>query len=101
MILKFEVNDLDLHITISDNGSGFDSDHVPARRARGGNGHRIMRERLSDLGGATQIKSARGEGTTLLFIFPMDVAVQYQPRELTLSVTADLHLLNGDSDSLA
>jgi signal transduction histidine kinase len=100
MILKFEVQNLNLHITISDNGSGFDSDNVPARRAGGGNGHRIMRERLIDLGGVTQMKSARGEGTTLLFVFPMSSAAQYQRRELTHSTPTHHHPLNGDSDAL-
>jgi signal transduction histidine kinase len=53
-----------LDIEVTDNGIGFKCD-VPVRRATGGNGLAGMRERAELVGGALEIDSLRGRGTTI------------------------------------
>ncbi len=58
-----------LHLTIRDNGIGFDPDHVP----RGGRQHfglLIMRERVESFGGVLTIAAAPGAGTTITATLP-------------------------------
>jgi signal transduction histidine kinase len=55
-----------LHLTIHDDGAGFDSATAPA-----GNGLRNMRHRAAQLGGTLQIVSTPGTGTTLTLTAPL------------------------------
>jgi PAS domain S-box-containing protein len=54
-------------LEISDNGRGFD---VHAQEDEGGIGMKSMRERAEKLGGGIQVKSANGEGTTIVVRIP-------------------------------
>ncbi len=58
-----------LHLSIQDNGVGFDPEHPP--RSQGGNGLRNMRARAVSIGATLLITSAEGQGTTLLLTLPM------------------------------
>jgi two-component system NarL family sensor kinase len=61
-----------VQLLINDDGIGFDLDHHPARRkAKGGLGLLSMRERATYVGGALNVKSALGEGTTVLAQIPL------------------------------
>jgi signal transduction histidine kinase len=71
VVLKFDAQDGRLLITISDNGRGFDADQSGTSRLGGGNGLRIIRERVSGLGGNFRMESAPGRGTTLFYSFPL------------------------------
>ena len=55
-----------LHLTIHDDGTGFDPAIAPA-----GNGLDNMRRRAAQLGGTLQITSTRGAGTTLTLTAPL------------------------------
>jgi signal transduction histidine kinase len=55
-----------LHLTISDNGCGFDSDH-PAE----GNGLKNMRRRARDMNGRLKIARAPTGGTTIHLVAPL------------------------------
>lgn len=58
-----------LRLSICDDGTGFDPDHVP----RGGRQHfglLIMRERVESFGGALTITSSPGAGTTITATLP-------------------------------
>jgi ligand-binding sensor domain-containing protein/signal transduction histidine kinase len=69
-------SDSTLEIVISDNGGGFD----PPAFATGpedsavcsGNGLRNIRQRIEDIGGHCTVESARGCGTTVRFLLPLD-----------------------------
>ena len=63
-----------LHLTIEDNGCGFDPAAVPepaAKHAGSGLGLAGMRERLLLVGGELDIESSPGLGTTLFVRFPL------------------------------
>jgi two-component system sensor histidine kinase UhpB len=61
-----------LHMTIKDNGRGFDPQAVLQMRYAGEKlGLRSMRERIELAGGLFDIKSAPGQGTTLDFSCPL------------------------------
>jgi PAS domain S-box-containing protein len=61
-----------VQLTINDDGIGFDPDHHPARRKRnGGLGLLGMRERATYVGGALNVKSAPGQGTTITAQIPL------------------------------
>lgn len=55
-----------LHVSVQDNGSGFDPETRP-RSADGHFGLDGIRERLRHFGGAIEIKSSRGSGTKVMF----------------------------------
>jgi signal transduction histidine kinase len=59
-----------LHITVADDGVGFDLAAVPAS---GHYGLATLRERAQELRGEMQIKSAPGAGTTLQFEIPLKI----------------------------
>ncbi|MCB0806392.1 MAG: ATP-binding protein, partial [Bacteroidales bacterium] len=56
-----------LSVRVIDDGKGFD----PAQPNSGGNGLRIMKQRLSDLGGEASISSRPGNGTTIEMKIPI------------------------------
>lgn len=58
-----------LHLSIQDNGVGFDPEHPP--RSQGGNGMRNMRVRADKIGATLLVTSAENQGTTLLLTLPM------------------------------
>jgi signal transduction histidine kinase len=55
-----------LHLTVSDNGKGFDETKV-----RTGNGLRNLRERATEVGGTLNIKSELGKGTEVELRMPI------------------------------
>jgi signal transduction histidine kinase len=68
--VEMTVNAPEFEITVADNGRGFElrstaSVNGAARGPRGGNGLRNMRQRLADIGGACDILSQPGSGTTV------------------------------------
>jgi signal transduction histidine kinase len=63
-----------LHCTIVDDGLGFDVDGVLAKRGDRGLGLLGMRERASAVGGACEIRSRPGGGTTIEIVVPVDSA---------------------------
>ncbi|HVY69142.1 MAG TPA: ATP-binding protein [Verrucomicrobiae bacterium] len=85
--LKFEARDGGLEITIGDNGRGFDPDGLEQRRCGGGNGLRIMRERMTELGGSLQISTAPGEGTVMLLELPLTGEKRSCQREIPRRVS--------------
>jgi signal transduction histidine kinase len=65
-----------LTITITDNGSGFNTGKVSDSKHFG---LEIMRERMAGVGGSVMIKSTEGSGTSLKIIAPLSVG-RKQPR---------------------
>jgi two-component system sensor histidine kinase UhpB len=64
-----------LAISVRDDGRGFDVDSVRERAANGMSLGLIgMEERMTLSGGAFELRSAPGEGTTLLATFPLPPA---------------------------
>jgi signal transduction histidine kinase len=59
-----------LHVTVFDNGAGFDVNAMPA----GHYGLRGMRERVLALGGEFKLESERGRGTILSFSLPIPLS---------------------------
>jgi signal transduction histidine kinase len=51
-----------LHLSVEDNGRGFDPANVPTRTS-GGNGQGNMQARAAALGGTVQVRSGQGQGT--------------------------------------
>jgi signal transduction histidine kinase len=68
--VRLEFADHHLHITVEDDGVGFDHAHVSCDES-GGAGLQIMRERIESLGGRLQIHSAPGKGTRIVAAVPM------------------------------
>jgi PAS domain S-box-containing protein len=66
VILEKKANDIVM--TIRDNGVGFDSEKIAAKRTLGLLG---MRERTSMMGGTYEISSSPGSGTTVLVSIPL------------------------------
>ncbi len=62
--------DAQLHVTVRDNGAGFDVNAMPA----GHYGLRGMRERVLALGGEFKLESERGRGTILSFSLPIPLS---------------------------
>lgn len=61
-----------VHLTIKDDGIGFDPDAPPAKRkGKGGLDLFSMRERAAYMGGALKVKSARGAGTEIEASIPL------------------------------
>ena len=58
-----------LHLSIQDNGVGFDPEHPP--RSQGGNGLRNMRVRADKIGATLLISSLEKQGTLLVLTLPM------------------------------
>lgn len=64
--LNFNVHDEHLHISISDNGRGFE-----LTRMTPGNGLSNIRKRMADCGGSVSIESQPGAGTHVHLIVPL------------------------------
>lgn len=64
--LDLKLEDDGLHISVTDNGSGFDPNSVAPR----GNGLNNMRRRLQSIGGQLDIRSQAGQGTTVAMFIP-------------------------------
>jgi signal transduction histidine kinase len=63
-----------LTITIQDDGKGFDVEESKARaKARGSYGLSNLNDRAKLIGGATEIQSTPGEGTTVRVFVPLEV----------------------------
>ena len=58
-------------VTVRDNGCGFDPSRLSPITQAGHFGLRQMRERILDLGGTLDIRSAIGQGTELRITFPL------------------------------
>jgi signal transduction histidine kinase len=67
--LSLHYNEANLYITISDDGNGFDTTIKPAIRQAG---LKNMETRIKMLGGAMNIRSRPGHGTTLSFTIPFE-----------------------------
>lgn len=60
-----------LELTVSDDGLGFDAEHLPSNGgSSGGLGLRGMRERIERLGGTIYIQSNLGAGTAIVAFLP-------------------------------
>jgi signal transduction histidine kinase len=70
--IRLATNPTMLRCTIDDDGVGFDPADVPQASARPGMGLRGVRDRIEALGGALEISSLPGRGTTLLIIIPLE-----------------------------
>ncbi|MEM8530861.1 MAG: PAS domain S-box protein [Chloroflexota bacterium] len=70
--MHVQAQDTILHLTIRDDGVGFDP-HTAQTRAQYGNSFGLlgMRERVAIAGGKLHITSAEGEGTTVMANFPL------------------------------
>ncbi|MBF4577569.1 sensor histidine kinase [Frondihabitans sp. VKM Ac-2883] len=75
-----------IHITVSDNGAGFDLDQVPEERL----GVRVsILERVQHIGGTAHIRSAPGKGTTVTLNWrpdPPQSAPTRRPGQALLSI---------------
>jgi signal transduction histidine kinase len=70
--VTLDVNGHAVHLTVEDNGSGFEVAAAGAGRGDGrGLGLRGIRERATTMGGDVQIRSAPGEGTTIEVEIPL------------------------------
>jgi signal transduction histidine kinase len=75
--LRLGRRDGQVEVAVSDDGGGFD----PARASeRHGMGLRLMRERVTELGGSFQLDSSPGAGTSLRILLPMGLAAGAPPR---------------------
>lgn len=64
-----------VHLSIKDDGIGFDLKHLPAHRKKSGDlGLLGMRERATYVGGTLEIKSARGTGTAVDVSIPLPLS---------------------------
>ncbi|CAN5822475.1 sensor histidine kinase [soil metagenome] len=64
-----EADDGGIKVTVTDNGRGFNPERVSAH-AMGGVGLKGMEERIALIGGSLDIRSQRGEGTTIKLTLP-------------------------------
>jgi ligand-binding sensor domain-containing protein/signal transduction histidine kinase len=64
---ELTLRDRQLCLAVSDDGTGFDAD----ARDGGGNGLPSMKKRAEQIGGSLQVKSGRGQGTTILLTIPL------------------------------
>lgn len=69
MAIRLERKQGVLHLSIHDDGIGFDPEKPP--RSQGGNGLRNMRARATKIGATLLITSGEDQGTTLLLTLPM------------------------------
>ncbi len=64
IVIEAKAEGKDIVIEIRDNGSGFDTNSNDS-----GNGLNNMKKRMKEIGAAFEIKSAKGEGTTVILTF--------------------------------
>jgi signal transduction histidine kinase len=75
--LRLQRRDGQVEVLVSDDGGGFD----PARAGeRHGLGLRLMRERVTELGGDFQLDSSPGGGTSVRILLPLGLAAGAPPR---------------------
>jgi signal transduction histidine kinase len=67
--IRLQAEDAALCFTVSDDGAGYDARHTPI-----GSGLRNMSDRLAELGGRLDIRSAPGQGTTTTGHLPVPAA---------------------------
>ncbi|MGI5242060.1 HAMP domain-containing sensor histidine kinase [Dactylosporangium sp. CA-139066] len=65
--LRVRPDDLQVEVSVSDDGSGFDPLHAAGRH---GMGLDLMRERVAELGGIFHLESTPGTGTTIRVLLP-------------------------------
>jgi signal transduction histidine kinase len=65
--LRVRPDDLQVEVSVSDDGSGFDPDHAAGRH---GMGLDLMRERVAELGGIFHLESTPDTGTTIRVLLP-------------------------------
>jgi signal transduction histidine kinase len=61
----------ELRLTVRDNGTGFDPEHLAERTGRTDLGLIAMEERVRQVGGRLQIRSSSGTGTEIHAVFPL------------------------------
>ncbi len=74
MNIVLKVENRSLHLTIADNGKGFDSVHQDSLRNNGmltGNGLYNMRQRAAEINGTINIQSSPGKGTSVDLVLPL------------------------------
>lgn len=78
--IRFSLQDDRLVIDFEDNGKGFEQSeklgengHTDWRKFRGGNGLLNMRKRAAELGGAYEVRSEIGKGTTVILSIPLEI----------------------------
>jgi signal transduction histidine kinase/ligand-binding sensor domain-containing protein len=76
--MELKLDPSGLILSVVDNGRGFDvgREHFPSRtdRIAPGNGLLNMKRRLTEIGGACEICSQPGQGTTVTFTVPLSVS---------------------------
>ena len=70
--IRFATDPSLVRCTIEDDGVGFDPAAVPQTSDRPGMGLRGVRDRIEALGGALELTSRPGQGTTLLITIPLE-----------------------------
>jgi signal transduction histidine kinase len=75
--LRLRRRDGQVEVLVSDDGAGFDPAHAGERH---GLGLRLMRERVTELGGDLQLDSSPGGGTSVYILLPMGLAAGAPPR---------------------
>ncbi|HRF18589.1 MAG TPA: ATP-binding protein, partial [Chitinophagaceae bacterium] len=70
VIVKAEVKDKVLRLSIADNGTGFDTSKVKSKKTLGILG---MQERSSMMGGDYSITTTPGKGTTIVVSVPINL----------------------------
>jgi len=83
--VEMNLNSARFEINVTDDGVGFEVTTAPAAKSesapgerRGGNGLINMRQRLVDVGGLCEIRSQRGQGTTVSLRIPLNTAATFQ-----------------------
>jgi signal transduction histidine kinase/ligand-binding sensor domain-containing protein len=70
VLVRVEIHPKEAAISVEDNGHGFDKQDASSHRL--GNGLANMQQRLSAVGGYTEVQSIPGQGTTLVFHIPFN-----------------------------
>jgi signal transduction histidine kinase/ligand-binding sensor domain-containing protein len=68
-------------LAVRDKGKGFDPDNVTPRPGRG-NGLKNMRQRLHEIGGTCEIKSAPGQGAEIIFSLSVPARARKQSQKI-------------------
>lgn len=65
--LQIDASEVEVRVTVEDNGRGFDVESIGEK---GGMGLKVIRERVEMLGGEIQVHSVIGQGTHIMFSIP-------------------------------
>jgi two-component system sensor histidine kinase DegS len=65
--VQIDASEVNVRISVEDNGKGFDSDTI---KDRGGMGLKVIRDRVEMLGGNWDLTSIVGQGTRVTFQVP-------------------------------